>query len=90
MPRLIDADKLNVRLSRDATPYYTQCDIDAAPTIDPESLRQKGEWFVLDECSNAGVYCSVCHKKVFKECYANVKEKSNFCPNCGADMRGDT
>lgn len=32
--RLIDADALNARLSRDATPYYTACDIDSAPTID--------------------------------------------------------
>ena len=26
-----------------------------------------GEWKLLDECSNAGVYCSVCHKAVFRE-----------------------
>ena len=48
-----------------------------------------GRWIVLDECANAGVYCSVCNKKVYKECYANVKAKSNYCPHCGADMRGD-
>lgn len=47
-----------------------------------------GHWFLLDECANAGVYCSVCHKKVYKECYANVKLKSKFCPNCGAVMDG--
>lgn len=45
-----------------------------------------GHWFLLDECSNAGVYCSVCHKKVYKEDYANQKLKSKFCPNCGAMM----
>lgn len=32
--RLIDADKLNARLSRNATPYFTACDIDNAPTVD--------------------------------------------------------
>ena len=52
-----------------------------------------GHWFLLDECANAGVYCSVCHKKVYKEDYAwcNRKNKlrSNYCPNCGAKMDGD-
>lgn len=32
--RLIDADKLNARLSRNGTPYYTVPDIENAPTID--------------------------------------------------------
>lgn len=45
-----------------------------------------GYWFLLDECANAGVYCSVCHKKVYKENYANQKLRSKFCPNCGAMM----
>ncbi len=47
---------------------------------------EHGHWFLLDECANAGVYCSVCHKKVYKEYYANVKPKSKFCPHCGAIM----
>lgn len=45
-----------------------------------------GHWVLLDECSNAGVYCSVCHKKVYNEHYANVKPKSEICPNCMAIM----
>ena len=52
-----------------------------------------GYWISLTDCSNAGVYCSVCHKKVWKEDYAwcNRKNKlrSNYCPNCGAKMDGD-
>ena len=49
-----------------------------------------GEWRLLDECSNAGVYCSVCHKAVFREnaWYKNVHIKSKYCPNCGARMDG--
>lgn len=50
--------------------------------------KPKGRWKLLDECANAGVYCSVCYKKVYRNDYANVKAKSNFCPNCGASMRG--
>lgn len=51
-----------------------------------------GHWISLTDCSNAGVYCSICHKKVYKEDYAwcNRKNKlrSSYCPNCGAKMHG--
>ena len=49
-------------------------------------VRKHGSWFLLDECAHAGVYCSVCHKKVYKTDYANQKIKSKYCPNCGAIM----
>ena len=49
-----------------------------------------GHWVSLTDCANAGVYCSVCHKKVYKEDYAycNRKNKlrSSYCPHCGAKM----
>ena len=52
-----------------------------------------GHWISLTDCSNAGVYCSVCNKKVWKEDYAWCNRKnrlrSNYCPNCGAKMDGD-
>lgn len=47
-----------------------------------------GEWIQLDECANEGVYCSVCHKKVYKIEYANQALNSAYCPNCGAKMDG--
>ena len=54
---------------------------DVAPVV-------HGEWKLLDECSNAGVYCSICHKAVYRESawYKNVHIKSKYCPNCGAKM----
>ena len=55
--------------------------------VNDEQERPTGHWFLLDECSNEGVYCSNCRKKVYRVEYANQKMKSNFCPNCGADMR---
>ena len=54
--------------------------------IKNSEVRKHGNWFLLDECSNAGVYCSVCNKKVYKTDYANQKVKSKYCPNCGAIM----
>ena len=66
--------------------------INNAPTVDAVEVVH-GYWVSLTECANAGVYCSVCNKKVYKEDYAwcNRKNKlrSNYCPNCGAKMDGD-
>ena len=54
------------------------------------TVQECGYWASLTDCANAGVYCSVCHKKVYKEDYAwcNKKNKlrSNYCPHCGAKM----
>ena len=55
------------------------------PTADVVEVKH-GEWHLLYNCANDGVYCSVCHKKVYKTDYANQKIKSPFCPNCGAKM----
>lgn len=45
-----------------------------------------GVWRELDECSNAGVYCSKCGKKIFKRDFSDtMKWKDfNFCPKCGS------
>ena len=54
------------------------------------TVQECGHWISLTECANAGVYCSVCNKKVYKEDYAwcNRKNKlrSDYCPHCGAKM----
>ena len=98
--RLIDADELTKRFESKSDELMEQKEpvmsgtvlgatymISEAPTVyvEPEVY---GEWELFDECSNAGVYCSVCHKAVFKESawYKNVHIKSNYCPNCGAKM----
>lgn len=44
----------------------------------------RGEWMAFDECSNEGVYCKRCKKKVYRIEYANEKMRSPFCPVCGA------
>ncbi len=62
-------------------------EIEDAPTADVEEVKH-GEWILIDDCANEGVYCSVCHKKVYKTDYANQKIKSPRCPNCGAKMDG--
>ena len=54
------------------------------------TVQECGRWVSFTECANAGVYCSVCHKKIYKEDYARCNRKnklrSAYCPNCGAKM----
>lgn len=57
-------------------------DIAMIPAIDPESLHPKGKWETYP--SHAYRKCSVC-KMEFDKPKFNIR--TNFCPNCGADMR---
>lgn len=54
------------------------------------TVQECGYWVSLKDCENAGVYCSVCNKKVYKEDYARCNRKnklrSDYCPHCGAKM----
>lgn len=54
------------------------------------TVQKRGYWASLTDCANAGVYCSVCHKKVYKEDYARCSRKnklrSDYCPHCGSKM----
>ena len=60
--------------------------IERAPTIDPVKhgkwiAGKRGEWQTFDEC-----VCSECGCVE----YFNIEWKRfNYCPNCGADMRGE-
>ena len=58
------------------------------------TVQECGHWVSFTECANAGVYCSVCHKKVYKEDYARCNRKNKFCsaycPNCGSKMEVDS
>ena len=59
--------------------------LNSQPIADVQEVKH-AKWELIDECANEGVYCSNCHKKVYRAKYANQKIKSNYCPNCGAKM----
>ena len=46
--------------------------------------EHKGMWIVLDNCANAGIYCSECNNKIFDYTTKPKKKMSNFCSNCGS------
>lgn len=62
--------------------------IKAIPAVDVRPVV-RGKWIWFGDCSNEGLYCSVCKNKIHEA--RNPKKKlSNFCPNCGADMREES
>ena len=58
--------------------------VKALPSAQPE--QRKGKWIyrksVIDCATFIGEECSECG-------YFKSMGSANFCPNCGADMRGD-
>ena len=56
--------------------------------------RPKGNWMERLEPGDEHIYCDQC-KERYKERYYEVNlylggnDLPNFCPNCGADMRGE-
>lgn len=63
--------------------------IEEAPTIEAEPMRH-GKWKVLKNYPwklQSMFCCSECGK--FEHGYAYEHEGFNYCPNCGAKMRGE-
>ena len=57
--------------------------------IDYETERKKGKWIEHDNWYGVYYECSVC-KEPFTLIDGTPQDNLyNFCPNCGADMRGN-
>lgn len=97
MSRYIDAENIlysSVMIEEDNGNYRkmwiaTKEDIDAIPTA---AVREnvKGEWIFDGQRHRGGLkwcHCSVCGHAENAD-YAIV-QGVKFCPNCGADMRGE-
>lgn len=58
-------------------PHYVRKILEELPSAEP----RKGKWAGKGDSEGFGIFiCGTCGK------FAMMK--SNFCPNCGADMRG--
>lgn len=84
MSRYIDADKLKIiYASKDIEKYADAFNklVDDIPTADVrENVR--GEWIKKKGSLWTLATCSVCGE-------LSVEGDKPFCPNCGADMRGE-
>ena len=62
--------------------------IEEVPTIEPDQLlnavRPKGKWLRDKD----GFYCSGCGARAAKDNYL-MELRTNFCPCCGIDLRGE-
>lgn len=104
MSRLIDADALErdgwqmsrtVRISKDTMEWQTRKPTDF-PTIEPPRMRGKGRWNVYyhGEENGKSIFSYSCNQCGYGAPYNFIggvckQKKWNFCPNCGADMRGE-
>lgn len=103
--RTIDADALKDRLqalsyddwnqgaSTTWANAYAECAdmVEDMPTIEPE--RKTGKWIKLDKDNMFFVphmlECSICGNTLDKHGVNAGRGDANYCPNCGADMRGE-
>lgn len=62
-------------------PFYDDCPL---PDVTEVSV---GEW-IFDDADECGYSykCSECHSIII---FRSKNQLTNFCPNCGADMRGN-
>lgn len=97
--RLIDADRLLDRCifyhlpnGRIAVPVI---DVQHAPTVEP---RPRGRWVSMSDIDGDYYCCSQCGEELPRYSlstptwddpytYLQSIDETNFCPNCGADMR---
>ncbi len=93
--RPIDADVV----CSECTSYYAGncpsddsvgCAVKDAPTLTLDNLRPKGRWEKTFFTNDRQRVCSICHCTVRQPSYDKGETTLfNYCPKCGADMRGD-
>jgi hypothetical protein len=57
------------------------------PSADVVEVKH-GEWERIESDASVDFRCSTCHRYRFHN--GEMLRKYKFCPNCGADMRGET
>ena len=69
--------------------------ITTMPTVEPQRMRGKGRWNVYyhGEGNGKSIFSYSCNQCGYGAPYNFIggvceQKKWNFCPNCGADMRG--
>lgn len=66
------------------------CNYNSVDWEKPTADRPKGEWIAVeDDCENIYWECSNCEDAFYLEVGTPKSNNYNYCPCCGADMRGE-
>ena len=72
--------------------YSRSCDVNYAQIMEYidkiPSVENKGEW--IADVDKWGDVVTTVNGYTCSKCGTFNSDKDNFCPNCGADMRGET
>ena len=90
--RLIDADALPKYTGYALSADEVAKAVENAPTVDAVE-RKRGEWIEENRRPKSMMfYCSECHRTAYDPQNHHGGRKRcryAFCPNCGAEMRGE-
>ena len=99
--RILELPSINLPIKEQCQicPHCKHCDVDDDGVILPSAqLRPKGEWVYekinsytdrtyCSECGSHAPFEFVTDDHYGRHAHGEIR-KTNFCPNCGADMRG--
>lgn len=88
MQNVLDEIRYKESLYTSTVRRITQKAIDAAPTIDPETLRPTAHWINEDSFyKDSTVWsCSACKGKIVLHGGTPENENYQYCPHCGKRM----
>lgn len=73
--------------------HYEQALLEIREMLESEPERKNGKWIRLDKDNKFFVphmlRCSECGNILDKHGVNSGRGDANYCPNCGADMRGE-
>ena len=65
----------------------TQRAIDAINALPSAQPQRTGRWFKVN--GKTAINCSACYHCSWSLSFEDTVKRFKFCPNCGADMRGE-
>lgn len=73
--------------------HYEQALAEIREMLESEPERKKGQWYKANGVMPPEHFgrhrCSICDAFAMHDWKHHREELTDFCPNCGADMRGD-